>query len=51
MDIPETYIKEVESVISTFVWRYKKERLKRRVLVTNKKEGGLNVPPFKFIVD
>ena len=44
-------IKEVESVIYAFVWRDKKERLKRRVLIKNKEEGGLKVPSFKFIVD
>ena len=51
VDIPETYIKEVESAIYAFVWKDKKERLKRRVLIKNKEEGGLEVPSFKFIVD
>ena len=51
VDIPETYIKEVESVIYAFVWKNKKERLKRRVLIKNKEEGGLKVTSFKFIVD
>ena len=49
VDIPETYIKEVESVIYAFVSKNKKERLKRRVLI--KEEGGLKVPSFRFIVD
>ena len=35
VDIPETYIKEVESAIYAFVWKAKKERLKRRVLIKN----------------
>ena len=48
VDIPETYIKEVESVIYAFVWNDKKERLKRRVLIKNKEEGGLKVPSFKL---
>ena len=51
VDIPETNIKEVESVIYAFVWKNKKERLKRKVLIKNKEEGGLKVPSFKFIVD
>ena len=51
VDIPETYIKEVESVIYALVWKDKKERFKRRVLIKNKEEGGLKVPSFKFIVD
>ena len=51
VDIPETHIKEMQSVIYTFVWRDKKERLKRRVLIKNKEEGGLKAPSFKFIVD
>ena len=33
VDIPETYIKEVQSVIYAFVWKDEKERLKRRVLI------------------
>ena len=41
----------MESVIYAFVWKDKKERLKRRVLIKNKEEGGLKVPSFKFIVD
>ena len=51
VDIPETYIKEVESVIYAFVRKDKKEILKRRVLIKNKEEGGLKVPSFKFTVD
>ena len=51
VDIPEIYIKEVGSVIYAFVWKDKKERLKRRVLIKNKEEGGPKVPSFKFIVD
>ena len=53
VDIPETYIKELESVIHVyaFVWKDKKERLKRRGLIRNKEEGGLKVPSFKFMVD
>ena len=50
-DIPENYIKEVESVIYAFVWKDKKEGLKRRVLIKSEEEGGLKVPSFKFIVD
>ena len=33
------------------MWKDKKERLKRRVLIKNKEEAGLKVPSFKFIVD
>ena len=51
VNIPETYIKEVQSVIYAFVWKDKKERLKRRVLIKITVEGGLKVPSFKFIVD
>ena len=51
VDIPETYIKEVESVIYACVWKDKKTRVKRRVLIKNIEEGGLKVPLFKFIVD
>ena len=51
VDIPATYIKEVEWVIYAFVWKDKKERLKRRVLIKNKEEGGLKVLSIKFIVD
>ena len=51
VDIPETYIKEVESVIYAFVWKDKKERLKRRDLIKNKEDCGLKVPSFKCIVD
>ena len=33
VDIPETYIKEVEAIIYAFVCKEKKERLKRRAII------------------
>ena len=44
VDIPQTYIIEVESIIYAFVWKDKKERLKRRVFIKNKEEGGPKAP-------
>ena len=41
----------MESIIYAFVWKDKKEGLKRRVLIKSEEEGGLKVPSFKFIVD
>ena len=51
IDIPEKYIKEIESLIYTFIWKGKKERLKRQILIKTKENGGLKVPCFRFIVD
>ena len=37
--------------IKKIVWKDKKERLKRRVWIKSKEEGGLKVLSFKFIED
>ena len=41
VDITETYIKEVESVIYAFVWKDKKEGIKRRVLIKKQRKGRI----------
>ena len=41
VDIPDAYIKKIESVIYAFVWKDKKERLKRKVLIKIKKRADL----------
>ena len=41
---PQTFFKEVNSIISSFIWSNKESRLKRKLLYHPRAEGGLNLP-------
>lgn len=41
---PKTFFKEVNSIISSFIWSNKASRLKRKLLYYPRTEGGLNLP-------
>lgn len=41
---PKTFFKEVNSIISLFIWSNKASRLKRKLLYYPRAEGGLKLP-------
>ena len=41
---PKTFFKEVNSIISLFIWSHKVSRLKRKLLYYPRAEGGHNLP-------
>jgi hypothetical protein len=45
--VPDFVIKEVNSEIFRFFWNYKREKIKRKSLIGNRDEGGLNMVDFE----
>ena len=48
--IPEKYLSEINRLIFKFVWRNKKDKIKRDIMHTGIDKGGLNVPDIVSIV-
>ena len=48
--IPKKYIVEINRLIFKFIWKNKKERIKRTTLIRNKEKGGLKVPDFSIMI-
>lgn len=46
---PDYIIKQINSLIFTFIWKGKKERIKRSILITDIKQGGLHTPDMETI--
>ena len=44
LDIPKNYIKAADSVIFQFIWRKKKDKIKRKVMFLDFDQGGLRAP-------
>ena len=40
----KAYIQAVNSAILKFIWKNKKDKIKRRVMISDYDEGGLRVP-------
>lgn len=49
--VPPDVIKMVNKLIFKFMWRNKKERLKRTVLINSISKGGMQVPDFQTMVE
>ena len=48
--VPIKYIDEINGIIFKFIWKNKRERLKRCLLHKDKEVGGLNVPDFTLMI-
>ena len=48
--IPDTYLEQINRLIFKFIWRNKKDKLKRNVMHNNIEKGGLKVPDIFSIV-
>ena len=50
LDIPKDYIKAADSVIFQFIWRKKKDKIKRKVMFLDFDQGGLRAPSVETCV-
>ena len=48
--IPDTYLKEINNLIFKFIWKNKKDKIKRNQMHSNIDKGGLKVPDIFSIV-
>lgn len=48
---PKTFIKEISKLIFKFVWKNRRERLQRTVLISEYEYGGLRIPDFETMLN
>ena len=46
--LPIVLFRELEQIISQFVWKYKKPRIAKAVLRKKNGTGGINLPDFRL---
>ena len=46
--LPKVFFRELEQIISQFVWKYKKPRIAKALLRKKSRTGGINLPDFSF---
>lgn len=51
LETPDKAMKQINSLIFKFVWKNKKERLKRSIIINSIRNGGLQVPDFETMVN
>ena len=46
--LPTVFFRELEQIISQFVWKYKKPQLSKAILKKKNGTGGINLPDFRL---
>ena len=46
--LPMVFFKELEQIISQFVWSYRKPLIDKVILITKNGTGGINLPDFRL---
>ena len=46
--LPMVFFRELEQIISEFVWKYKKPRIVKAILGKTNGTGGINLPDFRL---
>ena len=46
--LPTVFFRELEQIISQFVWKYKKPQLAKTILRKKNGTGGINLPDFRL---
>ena len=46
--LPMVFFRELEQIISQFVWKYKKPQIAKAVLRKKNGTGGINLPDFRL---
>ena len=46
--LPMVFLRELEQIISQFVWKYKKPRISKAILRKKNGTGGINLPDFRL---
>ena len=49
LNISKAYIQTVNSAIFKFIWKNKKDKIKRRVMISDYVEGGLRAPSIEIM--
>ena len=46
--LPMVFFRELEQIVSQFVWKYKKPRIAKAILRKKNGSGGLSLPGFRL---